>query len=147
VEKAKFNKKGLGIRLHSHNHTGIGPEMVQYKYRTWHRLGVRARLVKIAYAPVSELEDRTYRVRLHFAELEDVKPGQRMFDVNLQGQTIIGNLDVVKEAGGPRSALVKEVRGIQAGDTLTLELMPRSERPPIVSGIEVYEEQTPARAR
>ena len=147
VEKAKFNKKTLGIRLHSHNQTGVGPEMVQYKYRTWHRVGLYARLVKIAYAPVSELEGRTYRVRLHFAELEDVKPGQRVFDVSLQGKTVLEDLDVVKEADGPRSALMKEIRGIQATDTLTLELVPRSDHAPIISGIELQEEQAAVAAR
>ena len=147
VEKAKFKKKGLRIRLHSHNQTGVGPEMVQYKYRTWHRVGVYARLVTIAYAPVPKLQGRTYRVRLHFAELQDVKPGQRVFDVNIQGKTVIRNLDVVTEAGGPRSALVKEVAGIRVGDTLTLELVARSEQPPILSGFELCEEQTPAPAR
>jgi len=147
VEKVKFNRESLGIRLHSHNHTGVGPEMVQYKYRTWHRVGVYARLVRIAYAPVPELEDRSYRVRLHFVELEDAKPGERVFDVNVQGKTVIENLDVVKEAGGPRTALVKDVHGIQAGDTLTLDLVPRSEHPPILSGVELYEEQTPAPAQ
>jgi hypothetical protein len=140
IRKAKLDKQGLGIRLHSHNQTGVGPEMVQYKYRTWHRVGVYARLVKIAYAPVSELENRTYRVRLHFAELEDVKPGERLFDVNLQGKTVVRSLDIINEAGGPRTALVKEIRGVQAKDMLTLELAPRSERSPILSGVELCEE-------
>jgi hypothetical protein len=146
VRNAQFNKERLGIRLHSHNHTGVGPEMVQYKYRTWHRVGIYDRLVDIAYAPVPELEDRTYCVRLHFAELEDVQPDQRVFDVRLQGKTVIENLDVVKEARGPCSALVRELPGIQAGDTLTLELVPRSQRPPILSGFELFEVQTPAAA-
>ncbi len=45
-------------------------------------------------------EPRKFIVRLHFAELEDVAPGERVFDVLVQGKTVVENLDVVKEAGG-----------------------------------------------
>ncbi|NOZ20747.1 MAG: hypothetical protein GXP25_06620 [Planctomycetes bacterium] len=139
VERVKFRKKRLGIRLHSYNHTGVGPEMVQFKYRTWHRVGLYARLVPIAYKPVPALATRTYRTRLHFAELEDVKPGERVFDVKLQGKTVLTAVDVVKEAGGQDVAIIKTVDGIEAADTLALELVPRTALPPILSAVEITE--------
>ena len=45
-------------------------------------------------------EIRRYDVRLHFAEPEPVKPGQRIFSVSLEGRTVLENLDVVRAAGG-----------------------------------------------
>jgi len=84
-------------------------------------------------------------VRLHFAEPDDVGPGQRVFDVKLQGRTVLEALDVVKEAGGRFTALVKEFKGVVAKNTLTIELVPRSDEltaatTPILSGLEVMAE-------
>ena len=92
-----------------------------------------------------DAEPQPYTVRLHFAELDDVKPGERVFDVRIQGENALNGLDVVKEAGGRNKALVKEFKGVSAGDTLTVELVPRGEpagstREPIISAIEVSEE-------
>ena len=45
-------------------------------------------------------ENRSWRVRLHFAEPElDANPGERVMDISVQGKVLIQNLDVVKEAG------------------------------------------------
>ncbi len=92
-----------------------------------------------------KVESRLFTVRLHFAELDEVKPGERVFDVMLQGKTVLKGLDVVKEAGGVRTALVKEVNGVSATDALTMEFVPMSKvvspaTAPILSGLEVVEE-------
>ena len=39
-----------------------------------------------------------HTVRLHFAEPDDVKPGERVFDVKLQGNVVLRDFDVVREA-------------------------------------------------
>ena len=41
-----------------------------------------------------------WMVRLYFPEPEDLKPGQRAFDVALQDKAVLSDLDVVKEADG-----------------------------------------------
>jgi len=63
---------------------------------------------------------RTYTVRLSFVEPNDVKAGQRTFDVSIQGKIAIRNLDVAKEAGGVRRILVKEFRGVKADRDVTI---------------------------
>ena len=84
---------------------------------------------------------RPYTVRLHFAELEDVPPGRRVFDVILQGRRVLEAFDVVKAAGGPRRAVIREFTDIPAGDTLSFELAPAATDsktlPPILSALEV----------
>jgi hypothetical protein len=50
-----------------------------------------------------------YEVRLHFAEQEFRKAGQRRFSVSINGQVVMANLDVVKRAGGWRRAWVRSV--------------------------------------
>ena len=88
-------------------------------------------------------QPRPYTVRLVFAEMEGRGPGERVFGVRLQDRTVEAKLDVAAAAGGPRRSLVREYRGILAGDTLTLELVPAdtpTQAPPILSGIEIVAE-------
>jgi len=96
--------------------------------------------------PAEHPTRRSFTVRLHFAELEDVQPGQRVFDVALQGKTVLERLDVAREAGGKNRALVKAFRGVEAGEQIVIELASRG-RPdvrsalPVISGVEVVEEE------
>jgi outer membrane protein assembly factor BamB len=84
-----------------------------------------------------------YTVRLHFAELDDaVTPGDRVFDVALQGETVLAHLDVVAAADGPRKPLVREFKQIPVSGELTVELIPRTAetsaaQPPVLSAIEL----------
>ena len=85
---------------------------------------------------------RSLTVRLHFAELESVTPGTRVFDILLQGKVVLKDFDIVKEAGGPRRAVVKEFRGIDASEALAVMLTPEADEVtdmtvPILSGVEV----------
>jgi beta-galactosidase len=81
-----------------------------------------------------------YRVTLHFAELhKDAKPGDRVFDVKLQGQTVASGLDVVQVAGGIERALTREFRRVKVADNLVIELIPVKGEP-ILAAIEVERE-------
>src|SRR5437868_4681284 len=48
-----------------------------------------------------------YHVRLHFAELTWDRPGERVFNVLINGVTVLSNFDLVAEAGAPRTAIVR----------------------------------------
>ncbi|MCU0874642.1 MAG: PQQ-binding-like beta-propeller repeat protein, partial [Pirellulaceae bacterium] len=54
-----------------------------------------------------------YTVRLHFAEPEDLQPGERVFDVRLQDEPVLKGFDIVQAAGAPRRAVVKEFAGVR----------------------------------
>ena len=87
-----------------------------------------------------------YTVRLGFAELEDAKPGERVFDIALQKKTALKAFDVVKEAGGPRKAVVKEFKGVDVDDGLLIEFKPPAKQaggklPPILQTVEVLRER------
>jgi hypothetical protein len=82
---------------------------------------------------------RPHTVRLYFAEMEAMKPGQRVFDVSLQGQVVAAGLDVVKEAGGPRRELVREFKNVSISDALIIGFA-RHAGEPMLSGVEILGE-------
>ena len=93
---------------------------------------------------------RSFTVRLHFAELDDVGPGQRVFDVKLQGEVVLKGFDVVREAGAARRAVVREFEHVSAGQALELEFSPAAQpvtaaTAPIISGIELWDESLAGR--
>ena len=91
-----------------------------------------------------EAAERTFTLRLHFAELEDVAPGERVFDVTIQGVKVLEGFDIVKEAGGRNRTLVKEIKGVKASKELELTFVPRSAakvQESLISGIELAEEK------
>ncbi|MCH7988379.1 MAG: hypothetical protein IID46_04415 [Planctomycetes bacterium] len=85
---------------------------------------------------------RSYTVRLHFSEPDDIKPGERLFSVALQNRTVLKHFDIVQEAGGSHRAVVKEFTGISAETVLLLTLIPAetSRLKPVLCGIEVVAE-------
>ena len=59
-----------------------------------------------------------YTVRLYFAELDDLKAGQRVFSVSLQGKEVLSGFDIAQAAGGAGRGIVKEFKDIAVGETL-----------------------------
>jgi hypothetical protein len=88
--------------------------------------------------------ENEYRIVMHFAELADIKPGERTFDVHVGGQQIIESLDVVREAGGRNRAITRECRAKGNSGTLRISLVPRRSQP-ILNGIEIVAVSTEAR--
>ncbi len=89
-----------------------------------------------------------YTVRLGFAAPPGDKPGQRVFDVRLQGKTVLKGLDVAAAAGGASRAVVREFKGVRVATDLAVELVPKAAKPtpaqaPVVNCIEAVQEQGP----
>ena len=91
-------------------------------------------------------EPGRYTLRLHFVDTDNDAAGQRVFNVKLQGRTVLKNFDIVRDAGGPNVAVVKEFRGIRVKDGLTIELIAKARNPsrtqlPLVNAIEAVRER------
>lgn len=87
--------------------------------------------------------ERLYTVRLHFVEPDGLKPGQRQFHVNIQGQQVLTNFDIVKEAGRPNRTLVKEFKGVKVAKELTVTFTPSpgtEAKVPLICGLELLAE-------
>ncbi len=95
-------------------------------------------------AVAEPIEERDYTVRLYFAELDGLKPGERIFDVSIQGQEMLKGLDIVREAGGVRQILVREFSGVKAGHELMVTFSSANiagNRMPVICGIELIAEE------
>ncbi|HOQ46517.1 MAG TPA: S8 family serine peptidase [Bryobacteraceae bacterium] len=77
-----------------------------------------------------------YRVNLHFAEIFFSRPGERVFDVFINGQKALVNFDIVAAAGGPNRAVVRQFDVSLPAPGMVIELAPRVENAKI-SGIEI----------
>jgi len=79
-----------------------------------------------------------YTVKLHFCETEGARPGERVFDIRIQGATVAEGVDIIRDAGGPNRALVREFTVPGVKDAIDLGLVARpGSKPPLLSGIEV----------
>jgi len=70
-----------------------------------------------------------YTVKLGFAPRPGDKPGQRVFDIKLQGETVATGVDIAAETSGARSVVLKQFAGIKATDTLNVSLVPQTPDP------------------
>jgi hypothetical protein len=87
----------------------------------------------------------SYLVRLHFAEGFFKTPGSRMFNVVINGQTVLNNFDIVAAAGAINKAVIEEftVKADRYGLTM-LQFLVGSANLPSVRGIELMETAPPA---
>jgi outer membrane protein assembly factor BamB len=86
--------------------------------------------------------DQSYTVHLHFMEPRDKRPGERRFDVALNGQTVLEDFDIVAQAGSPNVGIVRTFQGIRASDFLTVSLTPAdANSETVLCGIEIVTER------
>ena len=85
-------------------------------------------------------EPAVYTVKLHFAQIEECGPGDAVFDLKLQGQTVAKQVDIVDEAGGTGRALVREFKSVAVEGTLAIEFEPRGKQLPTLAAIEITKE-------
>ena len=141
ISSSKLETKfatGGGFTYLSHDRPSVGGTESPWIYSSW------ARGLSRCSIPLLGPDDgpAAYTVKLLFAEPDDgVQPGQRVFDVKLQGRTVLENFDIAA-AGGVQKALQRQFENIQVADALLLELVPHGESAglesqPAISGLEL----------
>lgn len=86
---------------------------------------------------IADDQPARYNVALHFAEAEDDTVGQRVFDVKLQGKTVISHLDIAAATGRLNRALTKEFRNVAGQGNLAIEFVPVRGKPPLICSLEI----------
>ena len=91
---------------------------------------------------------RPHTVKLYFSDPDSLPPGERVFNVSLQGKTVLENFDIATETGNANGLLVHEFHNIAIGANLRVELTSAegSGKPPVIGGIEFIAESHPAPA-
>lgn len=84
------------------------------------------------------VEPGKYKVRLYFAEIYSgaYKEGARVFDVLVEGQTVLDNYDVYKEAGGGEKGIVETFEAT-SDDVLNIDFAHGPANNPAIKGIEI----------
>jgi len=91
--------------------------------------------------PMKPLEPGySYTVRLHFAELKFTAPGQRLFNVAINGQKVLKDFDIFQAAGGRNKALVKDFSGLRPDKAgrIIIQLQPGTADQPKICGLEIF---------
>ncbi len=79
----------------------------------------------------------TYQVSLCFAEIQYNGPGQRRFNVAINGSTVLSNFDIASQAGGSFIALNKGFKIKVTNGQLTIAFTPGASGQPLVSAIQI----------
>ena len=83
---------------------------------------------------------KRYKMRLHFNEFYWSQPGQRIFNVAINGTTVLSDFDIIAQAGGQNKAIVKEFSAtVTSNEQITIQFGPARVNLAKVSGIEVIE--------
>ncbi len=84
-----------------------------------------------------------YTVRMGFVAQPGDKPGDRAFDVKLQGKVAAKNVDIAKAAGKPGKAVVKEFKGVKVTGDLDIAWTATGDAKPAVQFLEIVREDIP----
>ena len=120
------------------------PTVPKYRYRhsVWMKGGdgwpwVTASAAEgLSKIQLHDLKPGRYSVRLYFAELDDLKVGERLQSVSVQEKAVFTNLDIIKESGTAMRGLVRQVDNVDIDDILQIDLQ-ASAGTTLISGIEI----------
>lgn len=85
---------------------------------------------------VDGLKPGKFTLRLYFAEFEQSKAGERVFDILAEGKLLLSSLDITAEAGGSLRCIVKEFPGLSINGSLDVSFTARRGKP-LVCGLEL----------
>ncbi|MBX5457158.1 MAG: discoidin domain-containing protein [Thermogemmatispora sp.] len=115
IADTDFSGGGTSSSSNSISTAGVTNPAPQAVYQT-------ARLGNFSYSIPSLTPGASYTVRLHFAETYWTASGKRVFNVSLNGQTVLANFDIFAAAGGANKAVVKEFTATASSSgTITLQ--------------------------
>lgn len=113
----------------------------RYRHSNWMKHGdgwpwVAASAVEgLKELTLHDLKPGRYTVRLHFAELDDIGPGDRVQTISLEGKAILRDLDICSEASSAMTGIVRQIDDVAIDGTLTFNIQAKSGRS-LISGIE-----------
>lgn len=83
-----------------------------------------------------DLKPGNYTVKLYFAELDGVAPGDRTQTVHVQGNAALNDFDILNEAKSPMTGLIRQFDDVTVDGTLTVTLAAARGKT-LISGAEI----------
>jgi len=81
----------------------------------------------------------SYLVRLHFCELSFTAAGQRVFNVAINGTSVLSSFDIIAAAGAQNKAVIKEVTSAaDSAGRITIAFSRGSADNPEIAALEIY---------
>jgi outer membrane protein assembly factor BamB len=102
--------------------------------------GIRS--IEITLSKEKIVPDAVYKVKMYFSELENSAKGERLFDIFIQGKKVLESFDILSEAGGKDTEVIKTFSGITAGATLRIDMTPQKGNT-FLSGVEIVQVNVP----
>ncbi len=120
------------------------PKDPLYRYRHTNWMHASEAWPWVAASTVQGLEELTlhdlkpgiYTVQLYFAEVDDLKPEQRLQNISLQGQQVLSQFDILTEAKQQMTGITRQFDNIKIDGSLTLNLEATAGES-LISGIEL----------
>ena len=90
---------------------------------------------------MQDLKPGTYTVRLYFAETSDLRVGDRVQNIFLNGEMALSDFDILADAKQQMTGIVRQVDGVKIDDTFTMRLQSTVGKS-LISGLELIRDET-----
>jgi outer membrane protein assembly factor BamB len=130
------SSKVRGLRRHSMTQVRTGAEWITSSGL----VGPMKLEILLSGTPMT---DTYYTVKLYFSELENIRRGDRIFNVQMQDSTVLHDFDILAEAGALNTAVVKTFADVQVEQKLIVQCAPVSinvTKAPLLCGIEIIQQ-------
>ena len=112
--------------------------------RSWIYTSALTGLTGMKIPLLDEGKTGVYTVRMGFVAAAGQKPGDQVFDISIQGNTVSKGFDAAKAAGKSGKAVVKEFKGVKVDGTLNMDwTAAKADAKPAVQFIEIVREDIP----
>ena len=81
-------------------------------------------LTKIKVPLLEKKQKGVYSVHLGFSKLPEDTIGSRIFDIKIQGKTVVKSVDIAKAAGGFEKVILHKFNDVDVVENLEIELIP-----------------------
>lgn len=89
---------------------------------------------------LQDLKPGKYTVRLYFAETSELRPGDRLQNIFLNGEMVLNDFDILADAKQPMTGIVRQVDGVMIDDTFTMRLQSTIGKS-LISGLELIRDE------
>jgi hypothetical protein len=134
-----------GPSPHLHIETVPKEPTVRYHHSVWMNGGegwpwvASSAFEGLSRLTLFDMKPGRYTVRLSFAEFDDVRVGDRVQAVSVQGRPVLNDFDIYAQTTASMKGTIREIENVRIDDKLTLEFSALKGQT-LISGVEIIQE-------